>query len=179
MDDADDRVAEYRRQLIEFVRRRLPESDRDLGSDFVQEALLEAQERAELVRALTPKQTLAWLVTVLKFKLANASRTRQRQDRLQKQQRDAGAAASKRLVDRSPSPGASAERNERMRRIEKALAELTASQRLAIVLRFYAGWTLDEIGRQTGSSRASVQMLIQRGLTRLARRGGLTLADLA
>ena len=51
MDELDERIAEYRRQLIEFVRRRLPRPDRDSSSDFVQEALLEAQERAELVRA--------------------------------------------------------------------------------------------------------------------------------
>jgi DNA-directed RNA polymerase specialized sigma24 family protein len=68
MEKFDKRAAEYRRRLIEFARRRLPRSERDLSSDFVQEALLEAQQRAELLRALTPKETLAWLVTVLKHK---------------------------------------------------------------------------------------------------------------
>jgi DNA-directed RNA polymerase specialized sigma24 family protein len=42
MDEFHHGVAEYRRQLIEFVRRRLPRSDRELGSDFVQDTLLEA-----------------------------------------------------------------------------------------------------------------------------------------
>jgi RNA polymerase sigma factor (sigma-70 family) len=179
MDEFNHRVAEYRRQLIDFVRRRLPRSDQDSGSDFVQEALLEAQERAELLRALTPKQTLAWLATVLKNKMANASRTRQRHDRLRAGHPNAEALATGESVDRSPSPALLAERNERMRRIEKALAELTPGQRLAIVLRFYAGWTLDEIARQTGSTRASVYKLIQRGLTQLAKTGAFTIADLA
>jgi RNA polymerase sigma factor (sigma-70 family) len=175
MDEFNHRVAEYRRQLIEFVRRRLPRSDRELGSDFVQDTLLEAQERAELLRALTPKQTLAWLVTVLKFKMANASRTRRRRRRL-----DAGRAeAAAEPLDLVPTPEELAERAERLRRIETALAELTAGQRLAIVLRFYAGWTLDEIARQTDSTRASVYKLIQRGLSHLAKTGEFTIADLA
>jgi DNA-directed RNA polymerase specialized sigma24 family protein len=94
MNDVGHRVAEYRRQLIEFVRRRLPRSDREAGSDFVQDALPEAQERVELLRALTPKQTLAWLVTVLKYKMTNASRARQRQTRLQAGQHEPQAGFS-------------------------------------------------------------------------------------
>ncbi|HEX4590360.1 MAG TPA: sigma-70 family RNA polymerase sigma factor [Gemmataceae bacterium] len=169
------RAAEYRRQLIEFVRRRLPRSDRDAASDFVQDALLEAQQRAELLRALTPQQTYAWLVAVLKYKMANAGRTRRRRRRL-----DAGrAAAAPETLDLVPTPEELAERAERMRRIERALAELTAGQRLAIVLRFYAGWTLDEIARHTGRSRASVFRRIQRGLTHLEKTGEFTIADLA
>jgi RNA polymerase sigma factor (sigma-70 family) len=179
MDEHNDRVAEYRRQLIDFVRRRLPQSDRELGSDLVQDFLLEAQERAELLRALTPRQTLAWLVNVLKFKLANSNRTRQRRDRIRAGRPDQKAHASKGFVDRSPSPAVLAEQKERMRRIETALAQLTDGQRQAIVLRFYAGWTLDEIGRQTGSARSSVQQLIQRGLSHLAKTGVFTIADLA
>jgi RNA polymerase sigma factor (sigma-70 family) len=179
MNRFDDKVAEYRRQLIDFVRRRLPRSDSDMASDFVQDALLEAQERADLLRALTPKQTYAWLVTVLKFKMANASRARQRHGRRGNCEHEETERATARLVDRSPSPGVMAERKERMRRIKTALAELTAAQRLAIVLRFYAGWTLDEIGRQTGSTRASVFKLIQRGLSHLEQTGTFSIADLA
>jgi RNA polymerase sigma-70 factor (ECF subfamily) len=179
MREFEKRVAEYRRQLIEFVRRRLPRSDREKGSDFVQDTLLEAHERAEMLRALTPKQTLAWMVAVLKFKMANASRTRERHNRLQANQRGTGERFSERLLDRSPAPGAVAERNERMRRIKKALAELTDAQRLAIVLRFYAGWTLDEIAHQTGGTRASVFNRIKRGLSHLENSGEFTLADLA
>jgi RNA polymerase sigma factor (sigma-70 family) len=179
MDNFNDRVAEYRRQLIEFVRRRLPRSDRESGSDLVQESLLEAQERAELLRALTPTQTLAWLVTVLKHKMANANRTRQRRDRLAGARPNADTRAHEETVDRSPSPSMLAERNERMRRVEAGLKGLTPGQRLAIVLRFYAGWTLDEIARQTGSTRASVYRLIQRGLSSLEKTGEFTIADLA
>jgi RNA polymerase sigma-70 factor (ECF subfamily) len=174
MESFDKRVAEYRRQLIEFVRRRLRRADRELASDFVQDTLLEAQQRTELLRALTPKQTYAWLVAVLKNKMANASRTRQRHDRLNKQ-----AAGHGRLVDPSPGPGDQAEQKERMRRIKTALLELTAAQRLAIVLRFYAGWTLDEIAQQTDSTRASVFRLIQRGLEHLEKTGTFSIADLA
>jgi RNA polymerase sigma factor (sigma-70 family) len=90
-----------------------------------------------------------------------------------------GSGGSERLVDRSSSPARAAEQRERGRRIERALASLTAAQRLAIVLRFYAGWTLDEIARQTGSNRVSVYKRIDRGLRRLQRTGGLTVADLA
>ncbi len=179
MSEFNDRVAEYRRQLIEFVRRRLPRSARESGSDLVQESLLEAQERAELLRALTPSQTLAWLVTILKHKMANANRTRQRRDRLGGARQNADTRAHEETVDPSPSPSILAERNERMRRVEAGLAELTPGQRLALVLRFYAGWTLDEIARQTGSTRASVYKLIQRGLCRLEKTGAFTIADLA
>jgi RNA polymerase sigma factor (sigma-70 family) len=175
MTEFDHRVAEYRRQLIDFVRRRLPRSNRDAASDFVQDALLEAQERAELLRVLTPKQTYAWLVAVLKYKMANANRTRRRRRRL-----DAGrAAAVREPLDLVPSPEELAERKERMRRIKTALADLTDRQRLVIVLRFYAGWTLDEIARQTGRTRASVYRCIQRGLTHLEKTGEFSIADLA
>ena len=93
MGEFDHRVAEYRRQLIDFVRHRLSRSDRELGSDFVQDTLLEAQECAELLRALTPRQTLAWLVNVLKNKMANASRTRQRRDELAELSKTPGRAS--------------------------------------------------------------------------------------
>ena len=136
MDETNHRAAEYRRQLIEFVRRRLSREDQDEASDFVQEALLEAQERAELLRALTPKQTLAWLVSVLRFKVANAHRTRQRRNRLGNVGQMSEPEAAADMVDRSPSPADLAERNERVRRITKALGELTDGQRLAIVLAF-------------------------------------------
>jgi DNA-directed RNA polymerase specialized sigma24 family protein len=66
-----------------------------------------------------------------------------------------------------------------MRRIETALGELADGQRLGIVLRFCAGWTLDEIGRQTRSTRSSVYKLIDRGLTHLAKTGAFAIADLA
>jgi RNA polymerase sigma factor (sigma-70 family) len=179
MESFDKRVAEYRRQLIDFVRRRLPRSDRDMASDFVQDALLEAQERAKLLRALTPKQTYAWLVAVLKNKMANAGRMRQRRDRLNQRAADATARSVGGPVDPSPLPVDQAEHRERMRRIKTALQELTAAQRLAIVLRFYAGWTLDEIAHQTDSTRASVFRLIQRGLEHLERTGTFSIADLA
>jgi RNA polymerase sigma factor (sigma-70 family) len=175
MAEFDRKVADYRRQLVDFVRRRLPMSDRDAASDFVQDALLEAQERAELLRALTPQQTYAWLVAVLKYKMANANRTRRRRRRLDA----ARAAAIPETLELVPTPDELAERKERMRRVERALAELTAGQRLAIVLRFYAGWTLDEIARQTGRTRASTLRRIRRGLTHLETSGALNLADLA
>jgi RNA polymerase sigma factor (sigma-70 family) len=145
---------------------------------MVQDTLLEAQERAELLRALTPKQTLAWLVTVLKYKMANAGRARQRRGRLGCEQ-GPDVAESAALVDPSPSPSDDAEQKERVRRVKLALAELTDAQRLAIVLRFYAGWTLDEIARQTGSTRVSVYRLIERALTHLGKTGAFSLADLA
>src|SRR5436309_15143509 len=110
MGEFDRKVAEYRRQLVDFVRRRLPRSDRDAASDFVQDALLEAQERAELLRALTPKQTYGWLVAVLKYKMANASRTRRRRCRFDADR----AAAISEPLDLVPTPDELAARKQRM-----------------------------------------------------------------
>jgi RNA polymerase sigma factor (sigma-70 family) len=179
MDEFDDRLSECRRRLIAFTRHRLPRSDRDWGSDYVQDAMVEAHQRAEIVRLLTPDQTYAWLLTVLKLKMANACRARRQAKRKCSRECGIDAIPPNLLVDRAANPSEAADQNERSERIASALRTLTDGQRLAIVLNFYGKWTLEEIGKELGIARSSVLGLIRRGLSQLSKCGVLSVADLA
>src|SRR5437867_2261307 len=64
-------------------------------------------------------------------------------------------------------PGGAAERNEQLLRLADALAGLPEPQRRAVLLRYYEGRSLPEIGRRLRRSRAGVASLLRRGLARL------------
>src|SRR5215207_7890476 len=112
MDEFDDRLAECRRRLVTFARRRLPRSDPGLASDYVQDALVEAHLRADLVRALTPEQTYGWLRCVLNRKMANASRARGQAKRNRNRERELNDLAAESVTDPAASPVDTAVRRE-------------------------------------------------------------------
>src|SRR5947209_5081259 len=125
MSELNDGLAEWRRRLCEFARSRLPRSQRDWGSDFVQDTLIEAQERAECLRRLTPEQTYAWLVAVLKHKLANGSRARQQAKRDPRRERSVDSLPPEAFASLEGSPELGAERHEIELRVDAALDRLT------------------------------------------------------
>jgi RNA polymerase sigma-70 factor (ECF subfamily) len=178
MTEIDDRLADCRKRLSEFARRRLPRSEREWGSDYVQDALTEAHERAGLIRLLTPEQTYAWLVAVLKRKLANGCRARRQAKRDPRRERSIDSLPAETLASPDASPLEEAERHELAERIDAALERLTDDQRLVLILHIYGGWSMEEIGEQMRVSPQSVQGLICRGLSRLTRNGDFSIADL-
>jgi len=179
MDAFDDKLAACRPRLVAFARRRLPHSEREWGSDYVQDALVEAHHRADLVRLLTPAQTYAWLRDVLIRKMDNGYRARRQAKRDCCRECAIDDLPADVLADDAASPVAAAARHEQCERIDAALSGITDDQRLAIALHFFADWTLEEIAHQLGIARPSALGLIRRGLGQLARGGVLSPKDLA
>ena len=64
-------------------------------------------------------------------------------------------------------PGDQAARNEQLLRLAAALTTLPAPQQQAVLLRYYEGRPLEEIGQRLDRTRAGVASLLRRGLDRL------------
>ncbi len=58
-------------------------------------------------------------------------------------------------------------RNEQAVHLAEALEGLPQAQREALVLEYWHGWSLAEIGQHLGRSRAAVAGLIKRGMKHL------------
>jgi RNA polymerase sigma-70 factor (ECF subfamily) len=71
------------------------------------------------------------------------------------------------LVAEQSSPGERAERSEELARLAEALEGLPEAQRQAVELHYLHGWTLEDVGREMGRSKAAVAGLLQRGLEAL------------
>jgi RNA polymerase sigma-70 factor (ECF subfamily) len=73
------------------------------------------------------------------------------------------------LADDQPSPGEQVERQERALRLAGALGQLPEAQREALVLQYWHGLTLAQIGQQLNRTPAAVAGLLKRGLKGLRR----------
>jgi RNA polymerase sigma-70 factor (ECF subfamily) len=148
-------------------------------SDLVQQALLRAHQASMEFRGTTPAEMAAWLRRILARTLADAFRDlgRERRDvfrerSLETALDDSSARLERWLEDSGLAPGDAAERNEQLLRLADALAGLAEPQRRAVLLRYYEGCSLPEIGQQLNRSRAGVASLLRRGLTRLREQMG-------
>jgi RNA polymerase sigma-70 factor (ECF subfamily) len=65
--------------------------------------------------------------------------------------------------------GEQAEWNIRRRQVRLALRRLTPEQRQAIVLRFFEGWDIEEVGRAMDRPVGAVKALQQRGIAAMRR----------
>jgi RNA polymerase sigma-70 factor (ECF subfamily) len=143
-------------------------------SDVVQQTLLEAFEKRGQFQGSTPGELAAWLRQILAHNLADALRAFGQQKRDVARERsleEALHASSVRLerflADDRSTPGERAERQERALRLASALAALPEAQREAIVLQYWHGLTLAQIGEQLERSPAAVAGLLKRGLKQL------------
>lgn len=151
------------------------------ASDIVQETLLKAHQADTEGRFhwQSDAETEAWLRQVLSHTLADAVRkyAAGKQDvRLEQSLQAALDDSSSRLqawleADQS-SPSQQAVRQEQLRRLADALAQLPPDQRMVVELKKLHGRSVAAIAEQTGKSRAAVAGLVRRGLERL--RGLLT-----
>jgi RNA polymerase sigma-70 factor (ECF subfamily) len=140
-------------------------------SDVVQQTLLEAHKERAAFRGQTPGEMAAWLRQILARNLANALRDFRRDKRDVGRERaldalveDSSARVAAWLAAEQSSPSARAERQEETARLAAALEGLPGPQREVVVLRHLHGWSLHDIARHVGRSRAAVAGLLHRGL---------------
>src|SRR5262249_34000449 len=71
------------------------------------------------------------------------------------------------LVADEATPSQQAERNEQLLRLAETLATLPEIQREVLLLRHCQGWSLADISKHLGRTRAAVASLLRRGLKQL------------
>ncbi len=140
-------------------------------SDLVQQTLLEAHKERAAFRGGTRAELAAWLRQILARNLANALRDFRREKRDLARERalealieDSSARVEAWLAAEQSSPSDRAERQEEGARLAAALERLPEAQREVVVLRHLHGWSLHDIARHVGRSRAAVAGLLHRGL---------------
>jgi RNA polymerase sigma-70 factor (ECF subfamily) len=143
-------------------------------SDVVQQTLLEAYKDLATFRGQGPEALRAWLRQVLARNLANALRDfrRTRRDVAREQALDALVAESSARVEAwlaadDSSPSAGLQRQEEAGRLAAALETLPEAQREVVMLRHLHSWSLHDIARHLGRSRAAVAGLLHRGLQQM------------
>jgi RNA polymerase sigma-70 factor (ECF subfamily) len=148
-------------------------------SDLAQQTLIQAHRAFDQFSG-GDAELAAWLRQILARNLAHALRDhgRDRRDVARERPLDVLLAESSErlerwLTDGEPSPGEQAARNEQALLLAEALAQLPEAQREALVLEYWHGWSLEEIGQHLGRSRAAIAGLIKRGMKQLrAQLGG-------
>jgi RNA polymerase sigma-70 factor (ECF subfamily) len=145
-------------------------------SDVVQQTFLEACRADGRFRGTTEAERAAWLRQILARTLAHAARDlgRARRDVGRERSLEAAVEESSVRLERwlaaeQSSPSQAADRNEQARRLAAALTALPEAQRDAVVLHYWQGWSVADIGRQLGRSPTAVAGLIKRGLRQLRR----------
>jgi RNA polymerase sigma-70 factor (ECF subfamily) len=129
--------------------------------DLVQITLIRALDK---VRDFQPEREGAFL-SYLRSILLNALRDQIRRAHV----RRAGEILDERIADPSPTVLDEVIGKDAMERYEEALAQLTESQREAVMLRLEFGYSHLEIADAVGASSAdAARMLVSRGLVRLA-----------
>jgi RNA polymerase sigma-70 factor, ECF subfamily len=143
-------------------------------SDLVQQTLLEAYQKRDQFRGCTDQAQGAWLRAILARNVADAIRAQGRQKRDIARERSLEAeleASSARLgawlaADQS-TPSEQAVRHEQAVLLANALAQLPKFQREALVLHYWQGCTLAEIGGRLDRTTDAVAGLLKRGLKHL------------
>jgi RNA polymerase sigma-70 factor (ECF subfamily) len=173
--DAAARLERYRAYLRLLARVQLdprlrPRVD---PSDLAQQTLIQANRAFDQFQG-GDTELAPWLRRILARNLAHALRDHGRDCRdvgrevpLEAALAESSARLERWLTDGAPSPGEQAARNEQFLRVAEALAELPEAQREALELEYWHGWSLEEIGRHLGRSRAAVAGLIKRGVKQL------------
>jgi RNA polymerase sigma-70 factor (ECF subfamily) len=146
-------------------------------SDVVQQTLLQAHQNREQFRGGTEEEWVAWLRAILVNNLTEALRRYSRKRRnlalevaLGRALEESSARVEAWLAEEQATPSQQAARQEQLRRLAEALAELPPDQRQAVELHHLKGCSLAEVGRQMERSKEAVAGLIFRGVKKLRAR---------
>jgi RNA polymerase sigma-70 factor (ECF subfamily) len=135
--------------------------DQKESEDVLQEAFVQMWKRTATYDA-SRSSLFTWAVMISRHKAIDRLRSRQRQSRLN----EAVASETNAVpaVDRADNALARSDERERVR---AALAQLSAAQREAIDLAFFAGLTQAQISERLGTPLGTVKARIRRGLLAL------------
>jgi RNA polymerase sigma-70 factor (ECF subfamily) len=144
------------------------------ASDVVQQTFVQAHQALPGFRGSTAAELAAWLRQIMARNLAHLLRDhgRDRRDVGRERSLEAALEASSIrlegwLAAEQSSPSQQAQRNEELLRLAQILAGLPEAQREAVVLHYWQGWTITEIGRHLERSPSAVAGLLKRGLHEL------------
>ena len=139
--------------------------------------LLEAHRALEKRRAKSEPHVAAWLRQIMRNnladelrKLGSAKRDLDREHSLDAALADSLSRLEAWLAADQSSPSQHVVREEQLLRMAQALATLPETQRKAVELHHLQGWSLDEIARNLGVTKAAVAGLLHRGLKTLRQR---------
>jgi len=157
-----------RAQLHPLLRGRLE------ASDLVQQTLLEAHRDRDQFRGTTAGEQLVWLRRILAHNLGNALRDlrRKKRDVARELPLDAVLEHSSAHVERwlradQRSPSAQVEKAEQLLQLTEAMVTLPEAQQQSLVLRYWHGWSLQDIARHLDRTPAAAAGLLHRGLRAL------------
>ncbi|MCA9262692.1 MAG: sigma-70 family RNA polymerase sigma factor [Planctomycetales bacterium] len=143
-------------------------------SGVVQQTILEAYQELAQQGTENVDHITAWLRQLLAHNLTDEIRKLRTDKRNVYRERSLQAALEKSsqnleawLVAEQSSPSAPVHRQEEALRVSAALATLGEAQRDAILLRYFHGWSLNQIAEHLDRSHAATAGLLKRGLQRL------------
>lgn len=143
-------------------------------SDLVQQTLLEAYQKKQQFRGTCDAERTAWLRAILARNVADALRAQGRLKRDVSRERSLEqelAASSIRigawLAAEGPTPSEQAQRHEQAIRLADAVSRLPVDQREALVLHYWQGCSLAEVGAHLERTVSAVAGLLKRGLKHL------------
>lgn len=168
-----ERFRDYLRLLAEMHLDRRLQAKLD-ASDLVQQTLLEAHRDLDKFRGRTDEELAAWLRQTLVHNLANAARNFARGKRDVRRELSLEASIGHSscrleawLASGDSSPSQRAERNEQLRLLADAVAQLPPAQHEVVVLRYVHGWPVAEIAEYIGRSPSAVAGLLHRAVVDL------------
>jgi len=141
------------------------------AEDVVQEAFLRAYRRLDGFEERS--QVGSWLYRIAANCAYDLLRARQRQEDRFEDEGEPGTLAD--LASAEPGPDRLALAGEVRKRVDVALARMTARERSAFVLRHFEGMSIEEIGTTLGMDRSATKQSILRGVRKVR----LVLAALA
>jgi RNA polymerase sigma-70 factor (ECF subfamily) len=169
-------IEQYRHYLVMLAERQIDPRLRGKldASDVVQQTLLEAHRGSEQLRAQSEPEMVGWLRKILAHNLSDAVRSFRREKRDVTRERSVHAAldqSSARLeawiASEESTPSQKLVRREETLQLADALDQLPDSQREALILKNWHGWSVAEIARHLDRTPEAVAGLLKRGLASL------------